>query len=188
MESARQIVFWGVLGGAAVYDVLLVISIVKPRFRFWPPPPRSSWRYEVTQVTGVLGPLSLVGLLALGVLDWDSFVWRHWSRFVVGGLLFLLGGTFGLWAFLGLGVMASQGFEAPLLVGGAYRYSRNPQYVGAVAGLLGYGLICNSTLTLTALLLWSSWYVLAPFAEEPWLRDRLGGAYAEYAANVRRYL
>jgi len=171
-----------------IYDALLVFSIAKPELRFWPPPPRPSWRHEVTRVTGVLGPLSVMGMLALGVLDWDSFVWRHWTRFVVGGLMFPSGGGFALWGFLGLGLAASQGLGGPLLVSGAYRYSRNPQYVGAVAGLLGYGVICNSTLALVAAAAWSTWYVVAPFAEETWLREHLGPAYAEYAARVPRYL
>lgn len=184
----KQIIFLLVLGGVAIYDSLLVFSIAKPQLRFWPPPPRPSWRHEVTRLTGVLGPLSVAGMLALGVLDWDTFLWRHWSRFVIGGVLFVAGGAFALWGFFGLGVTASQGLGGPLLAGGAYRHSRNPQYVGAVAGLLGYGLICNSTLALTAAALWSSWYLLAPFAEEPWLRERLGAPYADYLATVRRYL
>lgn len=188
MEHAKEFIFWGVLGGAVISDSLLFFSIVKPQFRFWPLPPRPSWRHEVMRIIGVVGPLSVVGMLALGVLDWDSFAWRHWSRFVVGGLLFASGGAFALWGFFGLGVTASQGLGGPLLVVGAYRYSRNPQYVGTVVGLLGYGLICNSTLTLAALALWSTWYLVAPLAEEPWLRERLGAPFAEYAARVRRYL
>jgi protein-S-isoprenylcysteine O-methyltransferase Ste14 len=185
---AKEIIFWAVVAGIAIYDSLLVFSIAAPQLRFWPPPPRPSWRGEVMRVVGPLGPLSVVGMLVLGVLDADSFVWRHWSRLVVGGVLFLSGGTFALWGFFGLGVTASQGFGGPLLVSGPYRYSRNPQYVGTVAGLLGYGVLCNSTLTLVAVLLWSSWYVLAPFAEEPWLRERLGAPYEQYVASVRRYL
>ncbi len=54
--------------------------------------------------------------------------------------------------------------------------------------LLGYGLLWNSTLALVAMLFWSSWYLLAPFAEEPWLRERLGDPFESYAAQVRRYL
>src|SRR2546427_11159477 len=82
----------------------------------------------------------------------------------------------------------SQGLGGPLLASGAYRYSRNPQYVGAISGLIGYSLICNSALALIAWILWSSWYLLAPVAEEPWLRERLGAAYTEYASQVRRFL
>jgi protein-S-isoprenylcysteine O-methyltransferase Ste14 len=188
VEHAKEIIFWSVVASVVIYDSLLFFSMANPQFRFWPPPPRPSWRHKVMRVTGVVGPLSVVGMLALGALDWDSFVWRHWTRFVVGGLVFASGGSFALWGFFGLGVTASQGLGGPLLVSGAYRYSRNPQYVGTVAGLLGYGVICNSTLTLTAVVLWSSWYLLAPFAEEPWLRERLGPPFAEYAARVRRYL
>jgi protein-S-isoprenylcysteine O-methyltransferase Ste14 len=188
MERAKEIIFWGVVVSAAIYDFLLLYSIAKPQFRFWPLPPRPSWRHEVMRRVGMVGPLSIVGMLVLGVLDWESLAWRHWSRFVAGGFLFVSGGAFALWGFFGLGVIASQGLGGSLLVSGAYRYSRNPQYVGAVAGLLGYGVICSSSLTLVAGLLWSSWYLLAPFAEEPWLREHLGAPFEDYAARVRRYL
>ena len=184
----RGIIFWGVVASLLIYDFLLIFSIARPQRRFWPPPDRPSWRREVMRIAGVLGPLSIVGVLLLGALDWNSFIWRHWTRFVVGGVLFVSGGVFALWGFFGLGVRASQGLGGPLLASGAYRYSRNPQYVGAVAGLFGYGLVCNSMLALIAWALWSSWYLLAPFAEEPWLRERLGGPYTEYSSRVRRFI
>lgn len=188
VESAKFLIFWCVVGGAVIYDTLLVVSIAKPHLSFWPPPPRPSWRHQVMRTVGPLGPLSLVGMLALGVFDWNSAFWPHWSGFVVGGLLFLSGGSFALWGFFSLGLAASQGLGGPLRIHGAYRYSRNPQYVGTVVGFLGYGLACNSTLALAALIVWSSWYLLAPFAEEPWCREHLGSPYQQYAANVRRYL
>ena len=184
----KDIVFWGVIASLLVSDPLLIVSIAKPELRFWPLPDRPSWRHDVMRIVGVVGPLSIVGVLLLGVLDWNSFVWRHWTRFVVGGLLFVAGGAFALWGFFGLGIHASQGLGGPLLASGAYRYSRNPQYIGTICGLMGYGLICNSTLTLVAWTLWSSWYVLAPFAEEPWLRERLGAPYVEYSSKVRRFI
>jgi protein-S-isoprenylcysteine O-methyltransferase Ste14 len=188
VEHAKEILFWGVVASAAISDALLCFSIAKPKLRFWPLPPSPSWRREVMRRLGVVGPLSIVGILALGVLDWDSFVWRHWSRLAVGGFAFGFGGAFALWGFFGLGVTASQGLGGPLLVSGAYRYSRNPQYVGTVAVLLGYGVVCNSTLALLSGALWSSWYLLAPLAEEPWLREHLGAPFGEYAAKVRRFL
>ena len=43
-------------------------------------------------------------------------------------------------------------------------------------------------LTLIAGILWSSWYLRAPFAEEPWLRERLGAPYGAYARKVRRFI
>jgi protein-S-isoprenylcysteine O-methyltransferase Ste14 len=188
LESAKVIVFWCVLAGAVVYDTLLVLSIAKPHLRFWPPPPSPSWRHNVTRVAGPLGPLSLAGILGLGALDWNTGFWPHWSSVPIGGFLFLSGGAFALWGFFGLGLTASQGLGGPLRARGAYRYSRNPQYVGTVIGFFGYALACNSTLALAALVVWSPWYLLAPFAEEPWCRDHLGPAYEQYATHVRRYL
>ena len=184
----KESLFWCVVASLVVYDALLVVSIARPALRFWPPPVPPSWRHDVMRVAGPLGPLSIAGVLALGALDWNSFVWCHWSRFVVGGLLFGSGGALALWGFFGLGVRASQGLGGRLRVSGAYRWSRNPQYVGAIAVLVGYGLVCNSRLALLAASLWSSWYLLAPFAEEPWLRGRLGSAYDDYTRKVRRFL
>ncbi len=181
-------VFWSVVASLLVYDLLLILSIATPRQRFWPPPDGPSWRREVMRIAGVLGPLSIVGILLLGALDWDSFIWPHWTRFIVGGLLLACGGVFAVGGFVGLGVRPSQGSGGPLHASGAYGYSRNPQYVGAVGSLLGYGLVSNSKLALVASVLWSSWYLLAPFAEEPWLHERLGVPYAEYASKVRRYV
>lgn len=188
MEAIKAIIFWVVLGGAVISDGLLVLSIAKPNLRFWPLPPKPSWRYTVMRITGPLTPLSLIGILALGPLDWDTFAWPHQSRFIVGGLLFASGGAFALWAAIGLGLSASQGYGGPLVARGAYQFSRNPQYVGTIAVLVGYSLICNSTLALAATLLWSSWYLLAPLAEESWLRERLGASFEAYAARVPRYL
>ena len=184
----REIIFWAVVGGLLLSNSLLVLSIARPELRFWPPPDPSTWRYQFTRVTGVLGPLTVVGVLAVGLLDLDSAVFSHSGRFVVGGVLFACGSGFALWGYLGLGVRASQGHQEGLVAAGAYRYSRNPQYVGTIVGLFGYALVCNSALAFVTWLLWSAWFVMAPFAEEPWLREQLGAPYDEYAARVPRFI
>ncbi len=184
----KEVLFYAVVAGIVFSNVTLVISIVSPKQRFWPPPDPPSWRLTMSRYTGVLGPLSVVGLLALGVLDRGSFDWDHDARWVLGAVLFAPGGFLALWGFFGLGFEASQGKERDLVAKGAYRVSRNPQYVGSVVGMLGYALLCNSTLTLIVWALWSVWFLLAPFAEEPWLREKLGAPYDAYTARVRRYL
>ena len=183
-----EILFYAVVAGLVFSNTTLVISIAIPNLRFWPPPDPPSWRYTLMRFTGVLGPLSVVGFLALGVLDWGSFGWDHGVRWTVGALLFVPGNSLALWGYFGLGLEASMGKERDLVARGAYRVSRNPQYVGSVVGLLGYALLCNSTLTLTVWALWTVWFLLAPFAEEPWLREKLGAPYEAYTAQVRRYL
>ncbi len=183
-----EILFYVLVAGLVFSNLTLVISIASPKQRFWPPPDPPSWRYTMTRYTGLLGPFSVVGLLALGVLDRGSFGWGHEARFVVGVLLFAPGSFLALWGAFGLGLEASMGKERDLVAKGAYRVSRNPQYVGSVVGLLGYALLCNSTLTLVVWALWTLWFGLAPFAEEPWLREKLGAPYDAYVARVRRYL
>ena len=91
----REIIFWAVVGGLLLSNSLLVLSIARPELRFWPPPDPSTWRYQFTRVTGVLGPLTVVGVLAVGLLDLDSAVFSHSGRFVVGGVLFACGSRSG---------------------------------------------------------------------------------------------
>ena len=71
---------------------------------------------------------------------------------------------------------------------GPYRVSRNPQYVGDIALLLGWGVACNSLLTWLLCLLGVAWFALAPLAEEPWLRERYGPPYEAYRGRVSRFL
>jgi protein-S-isoprenylcysteine O-methyltransferase Ste14 len=184
----RWIVFWAVASSLVLSNGLLIWSIARPELRLWPLPEKGSRRYAFTRFTGALGPLSILGALALGVLDWDSFVFHHWLSVALGTCLLIPGGAFALAAFLTLGVHASRGFRDELTATGPYRYSRNPQYVGTIVGLLGYVFMTNSALTLIVWALWTAWFILAPFAEEPWLREQLGGPYEEYASRVPRFL
>jgi len=52
----------------------------------------------------------------------------------------------------------------------------------------GYALLWSSQLALVVAAIWSAWFLLAPFAEEPWLRTKLGAPYGAYTRRVRRYL
>jgi len=129
----------------------------------------------------------LLGLVVLGIIDWNSFALHHWARVLVGGLLMACG-FFALWGYLTLGAHASRGLGGDLVTTGPYRYSRNPQYVGTTPAVLGYAIICDSILALITALLVSGWFVLVPFAEESWCREHLGTAYEEYAAKVPRFI
>ncbi len=129
----------------------------------------------------------LLGVVALGPVDFNSFAFHHWARFLVGGVLMACG-LFALWGYLALGVHASQGLGGEIVTTGPYRYSRNPQYVGTIPALLGYAIICNSVLAFVAALLVSGWFLLVPFAEESWCREHLGAAYEEYSKRAPRFL
>ena len=166
----------------------LVLSIANPALRMWPPPEPGTRRYTLTRITMPLGPIATVGLFVVGALDWNAIAMDPWLRFAVGGCLLAPGGFFALWGYFGLGAEASTGAERDLMATGAYRYSRNPQYSGSIVSLVGYALVCNSSLTLIASGLGVVSFTLIPFAEEPWLRERLGAAYEAYCARVPRFL
>ena len=78
--------------------------------------------------------------------------------------------------------------EGQLVRRGPYRFSRNPQYVGFMAALVGWAFVASSGLTLVASLAGTIPLVLVPFAEEPWLATRLGAAYEEYRRTVPRFI
>jgi len=60
--------------------------------------------------------------------------------------------------------------------------------VGDILILVGYALVTNSTLTTITALLGMAWFFLAPFTEEPWLRERFGAEYEEYVQRVPRFI
>ena len=180
----KNAIFWVTVLSFILMDMSLIVTIARPQCRVWPPPRRASWQYWYTW--GLTG-LGMLGTTILGILDWNTFSLPSWLR-VAGGLLVLSGASFGLWAVRELGVRATQGLGGELATAGPYRYSRNPQYVGYIGLLLGFGLLCNSALTLAAVALGIAWFVLAPFAEEPWLRELLGSPYEEYNRHTPRFL
>ena len=179
----KQVLFWVVLAAVLLNTATLVLSIARPDLRVWPPPRRDSWQYFYN---GAMSFTGLLGLVALGIVDWNSFALHGSVRFLAGGLLMACG-FFALWGYLALGVHASRGLGGELVTTGPYRYSRNPQYVGTIPAILGYAIICNSTLALVTALLVSVGFVLVPFAEESWCREHLGESYEAYAAKVPRF-
>ena len=88
--------------------------------------------------------------MVLGILDWNTFVFPHAARLPVGAVLAGAGLSLAFWGVRSLSLHTSLGLKGPLVESGAYRYSRNPQYVGDVLFLVGWGLLCNSLLTWVA--------------------------------------
>ena len=92
--------------------------------------------------------------------------------------------------FKALGVNVKTVLPASHLVAdGAYRFSRNPMYVGFIAMLAGLG-IAVASVWLCAMCLpffaYFSLYVIP--REEAYLARRFGAEYAAYRAKVRRWL
>ena len=166
----------------------MLLSIVRPDLRTWPPPSTTPWPRPLLAILGPILPIGVFGQLPLGDLDWNSFVLGPWARLIAGGVLFGWGGFWALWGHRTFGLDVSLGGESGLIDTGAYWYCRNPQYVGSIAAFTGYALICNSSLALIASGLAAVTFTLLPFAEEPWLRERLGAVYEDYCDRVPRFL
>lgn len=95
----------------------------------------------------------------------------------------------GLFAFVGRGTPVPVAPPEKLVIGGLYRYSRNPIYVANVAVWLGMflwaGHLALLLLTVTGIIVTELVIVLS---EEPGLRRRFGRDYEDYCARVPRWL
>ncbi|HUL02416.1 MAG TPA: isoprenylcysteine carboxylmethyltransferase family protein [Gemmatimonadales bacterium] len=82
-------------------------------------------------------------------------------------------------------------FASPstLVTHGAFRFSRNPMYLGMVAALAGVGVILGTLTPLSVPLVYAA-IIQQQFirAEEVTLLQRFGPRYATYAERVRRWL
>jgi protein-S-isoprenylcysteine O-methyltransferase Ste14 len=124
----------------------------------------------------------------LAVLDENSLRLSLILRLGVGVPLLLSGAALIAWASRTLSVQATLGLGRQLIRSGPYRWSRNPQYVGVCAYLASLTILSGSLLTGIACGAISFWFLMATFAEEPWLAQHFGGEYEEYRRAVPRFL
>jgi protein-S-isoprenylcysteine O-methyltransferase Ste14 len=76
-----------------------------------------------------------------------------------------------------------------LVVSGAYRFVRNPMYLGNLALALGIGLALRSTTyTIYAIILAFATHLYISRVEEPALLRRYGDAYKNYCATTNRWV
>jgi len=184
MHYPVSIAFAITLGALLVLGVCLILSLLRPHARVWPPPGRRSWQFRA--VWG-LTLISAAGILLTGVLDWNSGLLGHWLRLPVGTIFVSGGLLFARWGMATVGVHATLGLEATFVASGPYLWTRNPQYVGDIAALLGWAVLCNSGCTAWVSMLAVACFALAPFTEEPWLRGQYGEAYEAYRHRVPRF-
>jgi protein-S-isoprenylcysteine O-methyltransferase Ste14 len=106
------------------------------------------------------------------------------AALLVAGLIVLVG-AFVRFVVEGLGTPAPVAAPERLVVGGVYRYVRNPMYVAVLAAIVGQA----SLLGRLVLLLYAAgaWLVIAAFVrfyEEPTLARRFGADYEAYRRAV----
>jgi len=140
----------------------------------------------------VLAFLALPGIVAFGV---PLFVLAPRRFFDALGLIPLAFGIVLLFLCVREFYLAGKGTLAPwappqeLVVTGLYRYSRNPMYIAVVLVLGGWALGFRSRLlTIYALAVTLAFHLRVVFGEEPWLARTYGEKWANYTAQVPRWL
>lgn len=179
------VVFLITLVAELLVGFALLFSAIRPGSRIWPPPEKKSWQFYFMWI---LISTIYIGVILVGFVDWDTFIYFHFSRFILGGVFVGVGLFFFIWGLVTLSMHSSLGLEGELITNGPYRVSRNPQYVAIFFIIVGLIFITNSILALISGILGIIGHVIAPFAEEPWLRDQFGEKYEEYCKKVRRFL
>lgn len=168
--------------------------------RFAPPPRRSGpYHEQVRRVRATTGSI-LFFLVAPGlVVGLGPWLLTRWELNlnatlgpvrVVGAVLLLAAIAFLVHAFLrfvveGLGTPAPVAPTRHLVVGGVYRYLRNPMYVAVVAAILGQAMVLGRPILLAyAALIAAAQAAFVHFHEEPQLRRRYGAEYDAYRQAV----
>jgi protein-S-isoprenylcysteine O-methyltransferase Ste14 len=140
----------------------------------------------------LVGPGTVVGLIPWLLTRWQvREPLPYWAPMrVLGGILLVAGLIVLVQAFVrfvveGLGTPVPVAAPERLVVGGMYRYVRNPMYVAILAAIVGQALLLSQL----GLLLYAaaSWLIAAAFVrfyEEPTLTRRFGADYEAYRHAV----
>jgi protein-S-isoprenylcysteine O-methyltransferase Ste14 len=141
----------------------------------------------------VVAPGSVIGLLPWLLTGWDSGYAMPVPVEVLGSILLAAGvavvlHAFGQFVIEGVGTPFPAAPPRHLVVGGLYRYVRNPMYVAVVGAVLGEVLLLGRIdLLVYAAIVWTMVAGFVRFREEPVLARRFGDEYATYRRAVRAW-
>jgi protein-S-isoprenylcysteine O-methyltransferase Ste14 len=154
---------------------------------------------QAKAATGTVVFFAVAPGVVAGLVPWLLTRWDVgpdipiWVR-LAGGLLAALGVITLILTFIRF-VAEGGGTPAPvapterLVVGGLYRYVRNPMYLAVVATILGQGLLLGRpVLLLYGALVWSVVALFVRLYEEPVLRGQFGVEYETYRRCVPGWL
>jgi protein-S-isoprenylcysteine O-methyltransferase Ste14 len=134
-----------------------------------------------------------------GVIPWLLTGWEVDREFwiplrLAGGMILAISVGVLLHAFArfvveGIGTPAPVAPTERLVVGGLYRYVRNPMYLAVVGAVVGQALLLGQmTLLLYAGALWVVFFAFVRLYEEPYLARRFGADYDTYRNSVPAWL
>jgi len=132
-----------------------------------------------------------------GAVPWYLTRWNlrqplsaRWPMAVTGGVLVFAGAaglavSFVRFVSEGVGTPAPVAPTERLVVGGLYRYVRNPMYLAVTATIVGQALLLGHlTLLIYAAIVYTAMAAFAHWYEEPALARRFGESYLAYRGAV----
>lgn len=141
----------------------------------------------------VLAPGIVAGLIPWLLTRWDAEpIWlplRVIGWILLAAALAVLISAFVRFVAEGLGTPAPIAPPERLVVGGFYRYVRNPMYLAVLSTIIGQALILGQwILPLYAVIVSAAFYAMVRWHEEPVLRRNFGSQYEVYKAAVPGWL
>jgi protein-S-isoprenylcysteine O-methyltransferase Ste14 len=141
----------------------------------------------------IVAPGMVAGYIPLGWLRYGTQIQTGFFSYVAFPL-WLTGVAALLWCFWDF-LVKGRGTPAPidppkeLVISGLYKYVRNPMYVGVLLVIIGHFLWFGFwNLLIYAALVFIAFHSFVTYYEEPNLKNRFGGAYADYLKRVPRWI
>jgi protein-S-isoprenylcysteine O-methyltransferase Ste14 len=139
-----------------------------------------------------LAPGVVAGLVPWWLTGWQvRSLPAWWLSLRLAGVLLLVAGTavlvhaFARFVVEGLGTPAPVAPTRELVVGGLYRYVRNPMYLAVLAAILGQALALGQPVLLPyAAAVAAAFVAFVHWYEEPTLARRFGASYQAYRRAV----
>lgn len=132
-------------------------------------------------------PVTFILPIEKNAIDLGPFAWAALPLWITGLVILL-------WCAIDF-VRTGKGTPIPidppkvLVIGGLYRYVRNPMYLGVLTVASGQALWRGSPFLFGyVLLLWGAFQAFILFYEEPHLRKTFGQTYLDYCQAVPRWL
>ena len=169
---------------AAIGIQLMLLVTLMTSNDLWPPGEKS-WPYYYHWT---LVAIFNVSVLVVSYLDWSTWLLPRPATLVSGLVLTGLGFLIFRRGANPMDSDETMGLTGDLYTKGPYAYSRNPQYIGMIIGLIGFLLLVNSIYISILVIAHIVWVLLLPFAEEPHLEEEYGTEYKQYQKNTPRFV
>lgn len=188
--NTLPLIFWSALLAILLLDLMLLATLAVPSLQMWPPP--GGRQTETYWLTWTLFAVAFAGFIVVGGMDAGSLGVGRWvgdaGTLILGSTLFMGGTALASYAMGHLGLRGALGLDAELVTDGPFALSRNPGYVGDLVLMLGYVVLTDSRLAGILAAGGALWFVLAPWAEEPWLEAQYGTSYQRYKEQHPRFI